>query len=67
MTAHADVPAEIVAELRSGCLALPEAYEESAWVLDADTDWSEVAELVTESYCALAPKKLVALVHRPTD
>ena len=137
MTAHADVQAEIVAELRSGCLALPEAYEESAWVgtrwrvrthtfahvltvdrgwppayaraaetdgpvtvltfeasgpelaalsaaghpffkprwrqtvvglvLDADTDWSEVAELVTESYCALAPKKLVALVDRPTD
>ena len=36
-------------------------------VLDADTDWSEVAELVTESYCALAPKNLVELVDRPTD
>jgi hypothetical protein len=33
--------------------------------LDDRTDWSEVAELVTESYCALAPKKLVALVDRP--
>jgi hypothetical protein len=35
-------------------------------VLDADVDWSEVAELVTESYCLLAPKKLVALVDRPS-
>lgn len=35
-------------------------------VLDADVDWDEVAELVTESYCVLAPKKLVELVVRPT-
>ena len=34
-------------------------------VLDADTDWDEVRELVTESYCVLAPKKLVALIDRP--
>ena len=27
---------------------------------DATTDWTEVKELVTESYCLLAPKKLVA-------
>ncbi len=32
MTEHADVPPEIVVELRSMCLALPEAYEEQAWV-----------------------------------
>ena len=36
-----------------------------AMVLDDDTDWAEVAELMTESYCLLAPKKLVALVERP--
>ena len=36
-------------------------------VLGTDVDWDEVAELVTESYCALAPKKLVALVDRPID
>jgi len=36
-------------------------------VLDADVDWNEVTELVTESYCVLAPKKLVQLVERPTD
>jgi len=34
-------------------------------VLDADTDWDEVRELVTESFCVLAPKKLIALVDRP--
>ncbi|GJM38740.1 MAG: hypothetical protein DHS20C19_21070 [Acidimicrobiales bacterium] len=35
-------------------------------VIDADTDWDEVRELVTDSYCVLAPKKLVGLVDRPT-
>ena len=129
-----DVDPELVARLRSICLALPEAYEELAWVgmrwrvrkrtfahvlpvgsdwppayakasestgqrivltfrapgdeLDAlenmgppfyrarwgrdvmvlvlgpDTDWDEVTELLTESYCVLAPKKLVARVDR---
>lgn len=36
-------------------------------VIDDDTDWDEVAELVTESYCTRAPKKLVALLDRPPD
>ena len=36
-------------------------------VLDDDTDWDEVAELVIESYCVQAPKKLVALVERPAE
>lgn len=31
--------------------------------LDGGTDWDEVAELCTESYCHLAPKKLVARVR----
>ena len=35
-------------------------------VLDDHTDWDEVRELVTESFCVLAPKKLIALVNRPT-
>ena len=34
-------------------------------VLEDHTDWDEVRELVTESYCVLAPKKLIALVDRP--
>lgn len=33
-------------------------------VLDDETDWHEVAELVIDSYCLLAPKKLVASVTR---
>ena len=32
--------------------------------LDDRSDWSEIAELVTESYCHLAPKRLAALVMR---
>jgi predicted DNA-binding protein (MmcQ/YjbR family) len=34
-------------------------------IVEPDVDWSEVGELLTESYCLLAPKKLVALVARP--
>jgi len=130
-----DVPDQLVARLRAVCLALPDAYEEQAWVgtrwrvrtktfahvltitdewppayardapfvgvatvltfrstgqeLDAlvnaglpfykprwhpevvgmivedDVDWAEVDELLTESYCVLAPKKLSARVRRP--
>jgi hypothetical protein len=33
-------------------------------VLDGDTDWDDVAALLIESYCVLAPKKLVSLVER---
>jgi hypothetical protein len=36
-------------------------------VLTDPVDWDEVGELVTESYCRLAPKKLVALVDRPPE
>lgn len=120
-----DVPEAVEIRLRAVCLALPDAYEERAWVgarwrvrgrtfahvlgveidsvlrvvlsfrsggeeleilrhaghpffvlgwgrdamgmvLDGDTDWDEVRELVTQSYCVLAPKKLVALVDRPS-
>ena len=137
MTERADVPDALVAEIRSVCLGLPQAYEEPAWVgtrwrvrkrtfahvlmvdsgwppgyaravgsdgpvtvmtfrssgpeldalrnaghpffaprwradevgmmVDDRVDWDEVAELLTESYCCLAPKKLVELVERPTD
>jgi predicted DNA-binding protein (MmcQ/YjbR family) len=36
-------------------------------VLAGDVSWDEVAELVTESYCVVAPKKLVARVDRPAS
>ncbi|MFC6015798.1 MmcQ/YjbR family DNA-binding protein [Plantactinospora solaniradicis] len=35
-------------------------------VLDDGVDWEEVAELLTESYCVLAPKKLAARIDRPS-
>ncbi|CCH18087.1 MmcQ/YjbR family DNA-binding protein [Micromonospora lupini] len=34
-------------------------------ILDEATDWAEVGELLTESYCVQAPKRLAALVDRP--
>ena len=34
-------------------------------VLDTDTDWDEVTELMADSYCLMAPKKLARLVPRP--
>lgn len=34
-------------------------------VLDDGVDWDEVAELLTESYCILAPKRLAALLDPP--
>ena len=34
-------------------------------VLDDGVNWDEVAELLTDSYCTLAPKKLAAKVHGP--
>jgi hypothetical protein len=33
-------------------------------VLDADVDWDEVADLLTESYCVMAPKRLAAMLAK---
>jgi hypothetical protein len=35
--------------------------------LDDDTDWEEVAELVTDSYCLRAPRKLARVVEQRID
>ena len=43
----------------------PWRADEVGLVLPEDVDWTEVAELLTESYCLQAPKKLAALVERP--
>jgi hypothetical protein len=125
-TEYADVPAEVVAELRSVCLGLPETVEKQAWagtqwrirnqmfahvlsidfadgpvtvmtfrssgpelealrsaghpffrpawganlvgiVLDAGANWDEVTELLIESYCVVAPRKLVEQIDRPSE
>jgi hypothetical protein len=34
-------------------------------LLDEDTDWEELAELLTDSYCIQAPSHLAAQVDRP--
>ncbi len=130
MSSPGDVPSEILARLRPICRALPETYEEPAWigvrwrirkrtfahvyapdpersvfyarhlgkastvmtfrvptddvlgltapgfpffraewghnvvgaVLGNHTDWTEIAELITDSYCEMAPKFLAARV-----
>lgn len=36
-------------------------------VVDDGLDWDELAELLTESYCRLAPRKLVARVAPPAS
>jgi hypothetical protein len=46
--------------------APPWRSDEVGMILRAGVDWSEVAELLTESYCLLAPKALAEEVDRPT-
>jgi len=45
--------------------APPWRADEVGLVLGPVTDWTEVAELLTDSYCVMAPRKLAALVGRP--
>ena len=51
---------------------LGEPYFRSGWggnvigmVLDEGTDWQELGELLTDSYCLQAPQTLAAQVDRP--
>ena len=57
------------AELQALVSAGP-PYFKASWgddvvgiVFDTDVDWDEVAELLTDSYCVLAPKRLAAQVE----
>ncbi|WP_433133182.1 MmcQ/YjbR family DNA-binding protein [Micromonospora sp. CA-240977] len=57
----------------AGLLAVGHPFYKPDWapnvlgmVLDGDTDWEEVGELLTESYCVMAPKRLAAQVGPPT-
>ena len=36
-------------------------------VLDAGANWDEVTELLIESYCVVAPRKLVEQIDRPSE
>jgi hypothetical protein len=51
---------------------LGDPYFKAGWgtnvvgiVLNEDTDWQELTELLTDSYCIQAPQHLAALVTRP--
>ena len=53
---------------------LGEPYFRASWgrnvvgmLLDDRTDWDELAELLTDSYCIQAPVALAARVQRPGD
>ena len=53
---------------------LGDPYFRASWggnvigmLLDDDTDWVELTELITDSYCLQAPDRLVARVDRPAD
>ena len=67
LIAFRSAPPELDALWNAGHPFFPLGWGRNAigLLIDGDTDWDEVAELLTESYCTLAPKKLVALVDRP--
>lgn len=48
-------------------VAVPNNAKKVGLVLTDMTEWREVRELVTDSYCLLAPKKLVALLDLPPE
>jgi predicted DNA-binding protein (MmcQ/YjbR family) len=45
--------------------AAPWRGDEVGLLMDGDVDWDEVGELVTDSFCLLAPQRLAAAVTRP--
>jgi hypothetical protein len=60
-------PAEVMAFEHLG-----DPYFRASWgrnvvgmLLDDHTDWEELGELLTDSYCLQAPATLAARVHRP--
>ena len=51
---------------------LGDPYFKASWgsdvvglLIDERTDWTELAELLTDSYCIQAPERLAAQVERP--
>ncbi|MCW2832861.1 MAG: MmcQ/YjbR family DNA-binding protein [Nocardioides sp.] len=73
------VPEEWVLRLDAIMSRFPDCAQESAWVgtrwrvgsatvahvFGGHTDWSELAELLTDSYCLQVPARLAARVERP--
>jgi hypothetical protein len=46
---------------------IPKNNKRVGLTLNDRTDWDEVRELVTDSYCMIAPKKLIALLDLPPE
>ena len=46
---------------------IPRNNKRVGLALSGTTDWDEVRELVTDSYCMIAPKKLIALLNLPPE
>ncbi|RSM62226.1 hypothetical protein DMB66_22360 [Actinoplanes sp. ATCC 53533] len=62
------VPAEDLLGLTSGGLPFfraPWGHNVAGALLGDHTDWTEIAELIADSYCEMAPKFLVARVVLP--
>jgi len=56
---------QVMVRARPDRFFVPPYVGPSGWVgvyLDAGTDWSEVAELMRDSYVLVAPKRLVAAI-----
>lgn len=66
ITFHAE-PAEAMALRHLGppYFAVGWSHEVAGMVLDETTDWEELAELLTDSYCLQAPQRLASQVVRP--
>jgi hypothetical protein len=62
-------PAELMAFERLGAPYFRASWGENVVgvTLAADTDWDELAELLTDSYCLQAPTRLAEQVTRPGD
>ena len=60
------VERELFAQLGLPYWAVHWGRDVGGLVLTEDSDWGEIAELVTESYCLLAPQKLATQVLRPS-
>jgi hypothetical protein len=67
MFRSAGVELGVLREAGAPYFAPPWRHDEVGIAIDAQTVWDEVAELVVESYCVLAPIKLSHLVQRPSS
>lgn len=58
---------EVLRHIGPPFIALGWGRDAIAMVLDDATDFDEVRELIIESYCTRAPKKLVTMIDRPPE